>query len=193
MVDRTMEVKTWPLTAAPKGYSIARFLETENLDFSSYGPLPHLSKYDTMPGNPIILVGTDGNDYSVLDKVDPRIKELAVEGKIEGRRLEVVIQNDGSGILYPNYEMDVAVKEASKQTLEEAYGDGTKILTPENKYWILKQMGFKAAGKGKWKNHLFEEELEFDLETDSLFQLAFRIHKTGYQNAMAETNLGCGM
>jgi hypothetical protein len=174
-VDRKMEIKT-----EKKEYSSLIG------GFRLYDP-PLESELKIQP---IILAGTDGDDYSVLDKVDPRIKELAVEGKIEGRRLDVVIQNDGSGVLYPNYEMDIAVKEATKDTLEEAYGDGVKILTPENKHWILRQMGFKGIGKGKWKNYLFEEEIEFDLETDSLFQLAFRIHKTGYQNAQAEERIG---
>lgn len=116
---------------------------------------------------PVILAGTDGDDYSVLDRVDPRIKTLAVEGKLT----------------------DIEqINEANSDTLDAAAGPGPEQLTPENKHWILKQLGFIGKGHGKFRHILLNGEFEFDLEKDLLVQLAFRLYKAGYKNAHEELN-----
>lgn len=135
---------------------------------------------------PIILAGTDGNDYSVLNKVDPRVKVIATSGQPPTEEDAKLAQALSFGISFVEDRKTHYIQDANEETLEEAYGDGVKLLGPENKHWILRTMGFKGRGKGKWKHILFEEEIEFDLQTDSLVQLAFQIHKTGYKNAHTE-------
>lgn len=151
----------------------------------------------------IIITGTDGDDYSVLNKVDLRIKDLALNGIVETHqsvKIDMPLVPEGTAILAPvpsNHPKVKAIisgdrpnsciiQEANIDTLEEAAGPGVESLSPENKHWLMKQMGFKGLGHGKWKHILFEEEIEFNLQTDSLVQLAFQIHKTGYKNAHSE-------
>ena len=186
MVDRTVEINR-PFGAGIPGYTKTVYRGMGNCVccdkniWNCVCPSPKFrqpvsgSQQDIDPG-PIILAGTDGDDYSVLERVDPRIKKLAVEGQ-----LELPGRTDESNVYH-----DTRVFQALEETLEEAAGPGPSQLTPENKYWILKQMGFKGLGKGKWRHILIEEEIEFDLKTDTLIQLAFKIHKTGYRNAQNE-------
>lgn len=120
---------------------------------------------DVREPGPIILASTDGNDYSVLDKVDPNVKGHAVNGNLDSVE---------------------QIKDATEDTLSAAEGKATSILTPENKHWILREMGFKGLGGGRWKHILFDEIIEFNLDGSTLIQLAFAIHKTGYKNAHTE-------
>lgn len=131
---------------------------------------------ETTEIGPIILAGTDGDDYSVLDKVDPRVKMIATSGQPpKPENFSVTADTHTSYI-----------QDATEKTLEEAYGAAANVLTPENKHWILREMGFRGLGKGKWKHILFNEEIEFDLQTDTMVQLTFQIHKAGYKNAHTE-------
>lgn len=118
-----------------------------------------------IPVSNILLVSTSGDDYCVLEKVDSNIKTHAVNGNLDS-----VDQ----------------IKDSSEETLSEALGKSESTLTPENKHWILREMGFTGLGKGRWKHVLFDEEIEFDLQTDMLIQLAYKIHKTGYRNAQSQ-------
>jgi hypothetical protein len=138
------------------------------------------------PVGHIILAGTDGDDYSVLDKVDPRIKVIATSGVPLNHEERLIAKQLSFGISFVEERKTHNIQVASEETIEAAHGEATKILTPENKHWLLRNMGFKGRGKGKWKHILFEEEIEFDLQTDTLVQLAFQIHKTGYKNAHTE-------
>lgn len=133
------------------------------------------SQQDVDPG-PIIIAGTDGDDYSVLDRVDPRIKKLAVEGQ-----LELPGRVDESNVYH-----DTRVFSATEETLNEALGPTPNTLSPENKYWIMRQLGFQGKEKGKFKHILMEDSIEFDINSETLIQVAFRIFKMGYQNAHNE-------
>lgn len=146
---------------------------------------------------PVILAGTDGDDYDVLNKVDPRMKDMAVNGELE----TAIVSSQKVSIPLINMDtnetssIEVAavtagrifkIEDANEQTLSKAQGVPEFVLTPENKHWILKAMGFKGLGKGRWKHILFDEEIEFNLDGSTLIQLAFAIHKTGYKNAQKE-------
>lgn len=198
-----MEVtKIWPAGAEPRGYATRKSTELDHMDFSEevcgHADLDHEPEL-----KPIILAGTDGDDYTVLDKVDPRVKHLAVHGvvgKHQSVEIDAPFMEEGKILPlpapsnYPKVKATVSadrpdsdiIQEANEDTLNEAYGDGGKILTPENKHWILRNMGFKGLGHGRWKHVLFDQEIGFDLQTDSLTQLAFRIFKAGYYNAHNE-------
>lgn len=131
------------------------------------------------PSN-IILAGTTGDDYSVLDKVDPRVKALAVEGKLDNTiRVENIqfISSQGSDI-----------QEATQDTLDAAAGPTPHELTAENKYWILKQLGFIGKGHGQFRHIILDGDFHFDLKHEILSQIAFRIYKAGYVNAHNEIN-----
>lgn len=103
----------------------------------------------------IILSINPGDDYSVLDNVNPNIKNKNVE----------------------------LIEEVSDENLADAIGPTPNQITPGQKYFILKQLGFKSKEQGKWKHESFEELIDFDIHFDSLIQLAFRIFEAGYHTA----------
>lgn len=134
----------------------------------------------------IILAGTDGNDYDVLDKVDPRVKLIATSGNPPTEEDLKLIKDLSFGISIVDHRHTDYIKDATEETLTAAEGKSESFLTPENKHWILREMGFKGLGGGKWKHILFDETIEFNLDGSTLIQLAFAIHKTGYKNAQTE-------
>jgi hypothetical protein len=133
-----------------------------------------------------IIVTRETADYTVLDRINPSIKIAAVTNPHdlhydEDTNTVCSLENELNGIEYGK-----KVTEASHDTLAAAEGPGDEALTPENKRWLLHKMGFKAVSKGRWKNIFFDQELGFDLQHDTLTQLAFRIFKAGYFNAHNE-------
>lgn len=192
MVDRPLEIRTPQRGMGKCSHCGGTVIECACLEpsFPSTGSFPNNTRVigpdETIPD--VIIAHTDGDDYSVLDKINRNIKVAAVFNPHD------LTYDETNNVVYTAakeyddefHQKQHRITEASEETIEAAHGEATKILTPENKHWFLRNMGFKGRGKGKWKHILFDEEIEFDLQTDTLIQLAFKIHKTGYKNAQTE-------
>jgi hypothetical protein len=101
----------------------------------------------------IILAGTTGDDYDVLNKVNRNIKAAAVN--------ELAINEDSRGELGVNDDQ----------------------LGPGNKYWILLTLLFKPVGKYKWSHPVLgEDTVYFDINTEPLSLLISRVFKAGYKS-----------
>lgn len=57
----------------------------------------------------------------------------------------------------------------------------------EHTMYLMTEMGFRPGeGENTWNHCVFEEEIQFDPQTESFTQLVFRIYKAGYKNAKNE-------
>lgn len=187
MVDRTMEIER-PFGAGIPGYTKTVYRGMGNCVccgetvFACTCPAPKFrqpvsgSQHDVDPG-PVIIVSTGGDNYSVLDRVDPRIKKLAVEGQ-----LELPGRTDESNVYH-----DTRVFSATEETLTEALGPNENNLTPENKYWIMKALWFKPVGKYQWTHPVTGDEIIwFDINTHLMMHPILEVFRAGRKHLTAE-------
>lgn len=120
--------------------------------------------------------------YSQI-KVNPSIKTEAVTSE--------KITTPGE-FFDKNYSPQIGViKEAKSETLEKTKGPSPDELTPGEKQYILKLLGFKAVGKNLWNNWILcvKEPIQFDINEELLIQFMFRIWKSGYKEGITKSNI----
>lgn len=129
-------------------------------------------KLAEMDANDAILVATtDGDDYDQLDKVDPNIKILAVNGDLPGVK---------------------HIKVLSEDILAEAAGPSPYDLTGENKNWILLMLGFRPYSGLLWEHPALNEPVMFSLSQDDMFMIINRVFKKGIKKGQDEISKTAG-
>lgn len=129
----------------------------------------HNLQLDMMVDNPVI-------------KLDPHFKDQEDRLQVREASLEDIKE------LFPDHTVErvpatpgptLRLEVASDEDIEEAI---PTEITFEQKYFMMLAMGFQPRGKGIWIHSSLIEPLSFDLHTQDIDKLVFKINQHGFRS-----------